>query len=207
MWDVDAVPDGPAAAAAGLPAGAFLTCSSDGSVRLWALGPTPEGTGDGGGPAAAPPAPRSPGCGAALRVVAAGRELQAVLQLDAAAGAGALSGTGLDGPGPSGDGCGGGEAAAEARCVRVSPDGRWIAVGDRTGNVRVHALAPSLELQVLFFALREFRMLPEMDQNVDFGLNLYAAVQISLVLARFRMPLTRHNGRPSWQPTTPRSWA
>ena len=144
MWDVDAVPDGPAAAAAGLPAGAFLTCSSDGSVRLWALGPTPaEGGAGDGEPAHPPPAPRSPGGGSALlRVVAAGRELQAVLRLDAAAAAAAAGA-----PGPPGDGCCD-EAAGEARCVRVSPDGRWIAVGDRAGNLRVHALAPSLELQV-----------------------------------------------------------
>ncbi len=146
MWDVDAVPDGPAAAAAGLPAGAFLTCSSDGSVRLWALGPTPaEGTGD----AESARLPRSPGGGSApLRVVAAGRELQAVLLLDnAACRAGGALAAAPDAPGAPSDGCWG-EAAAEARCVRVSPDGRWLAVGDRAGNLRVYALAPSMELQV-----------------------------------------------------------
>ena len=50
-----------------------------------------------------------------------------------------------DGGTADSDGDGG---AAEGRCVRVSPDGRWLAVGDRAGNLRVHALAPGLELQV-----------------------------------------------------------
>ena len=31
-------------------------------------------------------------------------------------------------------------AAAGVRCLDVSPDGRWIASGDRTGNVRIHDL-------------------------------------------------------------------
>ena len=134
MWDVDAVPDPPPSAVGqGLPTGAFATCGSDGSVRVWALGPTPADS----CPTATEAPPRSPGGGpAGPRVVPAGRELQAAAQLEAAAGA-------ADGSKAAGDG-----GAAEGRCVRVSPDGRWLAVGDRAGNLRVHALAPGLELQV-----------------------------------------------------------
>ncbi len=169
MWDVDAVPDGPASAAAGLPAGSFLTCSSDGSVRLWALGPTPaEGAGDGEAVQPQRP-PRSPGGGSALlRVVAAGRELQAVLLLDNASGrAGGIPPAAADAPAVPGDGCCGGEAGAEARCVRVSPDGRWIAVGDRAGNLRVHALAPNMELQVRALTLKSVVCTRNLFQSLE----------------------------------------
>lgn len=82
--------------------------------------------------------PRSPGAGpTGHRVIPAGRELQAALRLhqDAAVG-GEAGGKPVDG------------GAAEGRCVRVSPDGLYFAVGDRAGNLRVHALAPGLEMQV-----------------------------------------------------------
>ena len=40
----------------------------------------------------------------------------------------------------------GGVPGAGLRCVRVSPDGCHVACGDRAGNLRIHRLAPSLEV-------------------------------------------------------------
>ena len=52
-----------------------------------------------------------------------------------------------DGPAGGGGGAGGGGASTTVydqrngvRCIRISPDGKHLASGDRAGNIRIHEL-------------------------------------------------------------------
>lgn len=136
------MPNSPSAAASGLPPGSFITCSSDGSVRLWGLGSTPveeecTGAADPASVALSSPTNMLP----SARVIPVGRELQAALRLD-------HSIAPLEEDKEKADASSSG--LVEGRCVRISPDAKWFAVGDRTGNLRLHALAPGLELKVIY---------------------------------------------------------
>lgn len=90
-----------------LPASSFLTCSSDNTIRVW-LPRGPQGPAP--GPRSAPANHYSKDL---LRVVYVGGDTQ---HLQDAAGADGKSGV---------------------RVLGVSPDGRYIAAGDRNGNLRV----------------------------------------------------------------------
>ncbi|CAL8354013.1 unnamed protein product [Lota lota] len=94
-----------------LPASSFLTCSSDNTIRVWLLdgppGPAPDPRTEGG------PAPANCYSKDLVRVVYVGDDTQ---HLQDAAGADGKSGV---------------------RVLGVSPDGRHVAAGDRSGNLRV----------------------------------------------------------------------
>lgn len=138
---MDAVPHLPSAQGSGLPLGSFITCSSDGSVRLWGLGSTPaDAEATGFSDPASPGAQKHVANGVpSSRVIPVGRELQAALRLDHSLASEESSKEGADI-------CSSG--TVEGRCVRISPDAQWFVVGDRIGNLRLHALAPGLPLQV-----------------------------------------------------------
>ncbi|KAI8476446.1 MAG: hypothetical protein J3K34DRAFT_510027 [Monoraphidium minutum] len=130
VWDLTMLPPPrlPAGAAAGggaapppAPARA-ATCSADGSVRLWNLG------------ADGPSASRT------LAGIIITRADDGQPQSPAPAAA-ALSGSGRGG--------GGGPPPALLRCLRASPDGRHLAVGDESGNLRVYDLATLKLLRLL----------------------------------------------------------
>jgi len=123
VWDLEFLPPA-AAAAAGFPPDSFVTCSSDASLRVWALPPrNPPRAPHGADGAAARPPPF--------------KDLRALVALDPATTAPPAPGGGAPQDG--------GAPGAGLRCLRVSPDGTRVACGDRAGNLRIHALSPALE--------------------------------------------------------------
>ena len=65
-----------------------------------------------------------------------------------------------DGPAGGGGGAGGGGASTTVydqrngvRCIRISPDGKHLASGDRAGNIRIHELQVNIDIVPLSSAM------------------------------------------------------
>ncbi|CAH1107787.1 unnamed protein product, partial [Psylliodes chrysocephalus] len=116
IWGVEmAPPNSP------LPPGSFLTCSSDDTIRVWSLDKMNENSSKG----IYQPNIYS---NELLKVVYIDKDLSFIKDLD-------ISGTTEKQENTSYDGRNG------VRCIRISPDGKHLASGDREGNIRIHDVA------------------------------------------------------------------
>ncbi|XP_017889990.1 mitogen-activated protein kinase-binding protein 1 isoform X3 [Ceratina calcarata] len=125
IWGVEMYPTGPDSETA-MPAGSFITCSSDDTIRVWNLEKdvTPSET----------LYKRNIYSNELLKVLYIDQELTYLKDLDlAAAGSSEKSDASYDG-------------RNGVRSIRVSPDGKHLASGDRSGNIRIHDLATLEEL-------------------------------------------------------------
>ncbi|XP_071441764.1 uncharacterized protein Wdr62 isoform X3 [Hetaerina americana] len=110
-----------------MPPGSFVTCSSDDTIRFWNL--------DLGSSSSSSPAGQNDSAyqkniysNELLKVVYVDQELTYLKDLDlSAAGSTDKSDTSYDG-------------RNGVRSIRISPDGRHLASGDRAGNIRIHDL-------------------------------------------------------------------
>ncbi|XP_056138991.1 WD repeat-containing protein 62 [Lampris incognitus] len=113
VWSVEVYPDLAEPSKACLPAGSFLTCSSDNTIRLWHANYL-QGH--------ANPGPHNPYSNDLFRIVYVGDDTQHLQGGGEPAGrAGADGKTGI-------------------RVLRISPDGQHLAAGDRCGNLRIFGL-------------------------------------------------------------------
>ncbi|XP_066252026.1 uncharacterized protein Wdr62 isoform X1 [Euwallacea similis] len=111
-----------------LPPGSFLTCSSDDTIRVWTLDQMNEQNSRG-------MYQQNIYSNDLLKVVYVDKELSYIKDLD-------ISGTVTNEKQPdqtSYDGKNG------VRCITVSPDGKHLASGDRSGNIRIHDTAEMKE--------------------------------------------------------------
>ncbi|CAG9861239.1 unnamed protein product [Phyllotreta striolata] len=116
IWGVEmAPPNSP------LPPGSFLTCGSDDTIRVWTLDKINENNSKG----IYQPNIYS---NELLKVVYIDKDLSFIKDLD-------ISGTTEKQENTSYDGRNG------VRCIRISPDGKHLASGDREGNIRIHDVA------------------------------------------------------------------
>ncbi|XP_029167192.1 mitogen-activated protein kinase-binding protein 1 isoform X2 [Nylanderia fulva] len=130
IWGVEMYPIGPESVGA-MPLGSFITCSSDDTIRIWNLEKdiSPNDT----------LYKRNIYSNELLKVLYVDPELTYLKDLDlAAAGSTEKSDASYDG-------------RNGVRSIRVSPDGKHLASGDRSGNIRIHDV-PSLEEQCLIEA-------------------------------------------------------
>ncbi|KAI4454792.1 wd repeat domain 62 isoform g [Holotrichia oblita] len=115
IWGVEmAPPNSP------LPPGSFLTCSSDDTIRVWSLDKVTEKNSRG-------MYKRNIYSNELLKVVYVDEDLTYLKDLDISANS--MSNEKQD---TSYDGRNG------VRCIRLSPDGKHLASGDRAGNIRIH---------------------------------------------------------------------
>ncbi|CAH0549034.1 unnamed protein product, partial [Brassicogethes aeneus] len=122
IWGVETAPSG-----SPLPDGTFLTCSSDDTVRFWSL--------DAPDNASKSVFPQNIYSKELMKVLYIDKELAYLKDLD-------ISGTTNNEKtqeSSSYDGRNG------VRCIRISPDGKSLASGDRSGNIRVHEMATMKE--------------------------------------------------------------
>ncbi|KAK9297556.1 hypothetical protein QLX08_008781 [Tetragonisca angustula] len=125
IWGVDMYPTG-SDSMGSMPAGSFITCSSDDTIRVWNLEKdiTPNDT----------PYKRNIYSNELLKVLYIDQELTYLKDVDlAAAGSTEKSDASYDG-------------RNGVRSIRVSPDGKHLASGDRSGNIRIHDLSSLEEL-------------------------------------------------------------
>ncbi|CAH1118398.1 unnamed protein product [Phaedon cochleariae] len=121
IWGVEmAPPNSP------LPPGSFLTCSSDDTIRVWTLDKLNENTSKG-------IYKSNIYSNELLKVVYVDKDLSYIKDLD-------ISGTTEKQENSSYDGRNG------VRCITISPDGKHLASGDRSGNIRIHDSASLREL-------------------------------------------------------------
>nr|XP_043904300.1 mitogen-activated protein kinase-binding protein 1 isoform X2 [Solea senegalensis] len=149
VWDLEVFPDVPAEMAAGLSSGAFLTCSADNTIRLWRMEDRPE----------------------TPNVLSS--ELLNVIYIDGSTAAlldpeSSVTNVSAD---KSGDGQTS-ESGTGIRTICVSPDGKHLASGDRSGMLRVHDLSRMEE--ILKVEAHDGEILCLDYSNPETGLNLLA---------------------------------
>ncbi|RZC41906.1 mitogen-activated protein kinase-binding protein 1, partial [Asbolus verrucosus] len=121
IWGVEmAPPNSP------LPPGSFLTCSSDDTIRVWSLDKLTDRNARG----MFRPNVYS---NELLKVVYVDKDLSYIKDLDLSVGSDKQQDTSYDG-------------RNGVRCIRVSPDGKNLASGDRSGNIRIHDTASMREM-------------------------------------------------------------
>ncbi|XP_076663120.1 WD repeat domain 62 [Andrena cerasifolii] len=130
IWGVEMYPTGTDSTSA-MPPGSFITCSSDDTIRVWNM--------EKDMPSNDTLYKRNIYSNELLKVLYIDPELTYLKDLDlAAAGSTEKSDASYDG-------------RNGVRSIRVSPDGKHLASGDRSGNIRIHDLS-SLEEQCLIEA-------------------------------------------------------
>ncbi|XP_043961955.1 mitogen-activated protein kinase-binding protein 1-like isoform X3 [Gambusia affinis] len=118
VWDLEVFPDVPGGLAADLSSNSFFTCSADGTIRIWRMGDSTQNI--------------------------LSNDLLKIMYIDGNAGT-------LQDPewnantDKSGDGQTA-ETRAGVRTICVSPDGKHLASGDRSGMLRVHDLSSMEEI-------------------------------------------------------------
>ncbi|XP_072757661.1 uncharacterized protein Wdr62 isoform X2 [Anoplolepis gracilipes] len=125
IWGVEMYPAGPDSVGA-MPFGSFITCSSDDTIRIWNLEKdiSPNNT----------LYKRNIYSNELIKVLYVDPELTYLKDLDlAAAGSTEKSDASYDG-------------RNGVRSIRVSPDGKHLASGDRSGNIRIHDISSLEEL-------------------------------------------------------------
>ncbi|XP_014899605.1 mitogen-activated protein kinase-binding protein 1-like isoform X2 [Poecilia latipinna] len=118
VWDLEVFPDVPRGLAADLSSDSFFTCSADGTIRIWRMGDSTQNilSND------------------LLKIIYADGNAGTVLDPECNATAD-----------KSGDGQTA-ETRAGVRTICVSPDGKHLASGDRSGMLRVHDLGSMEEV-------------------------------------------------------------
>ncbi|XP_014858359.1 PREDICTED: mitogen-activated protein kinase-binding protein 1-like isoform X3 [Poecilia mexicana] len=118
VWDLEVFPDVPRGLAADLSSDSFFTCSADGTIRIWRMGDSTQNilSND------------------LLKIIYADGNAGTVLDPECNANAD-----------KSGDGQTA-ETRAGVRTICVSPDGKHLASGDRSGMLRVHDLGSMEEV-------------------------------------------------------------
>ncbi|KAG7212590.1 hypothetical protein KM043_012885 [Ampulex compressa] len=130
IWGVEMYPTGPDSVGA-MPPGSFITCSSDDTIRVWNLDKDISSNDT--------LYKKNIYSNELLKVLYVDPELTYLKDLDlAAAGSTEKSDASYDG-------------RNGVRSIRVSPDGKHLASGDRSGNIRIHDVS-SLEEQCLIEA-------------------------------------------------------
>ncbi|XP_046980960.1 mitogen-activated protein kinase-binding protein 1 isoform X1 [Schistocerca americana] len=127
IWGVDVFPplDQGGEIAATMPPGSFITCSSDDTIRVWNLDPNlpPDDT----------VYKRNIYSNELLKVLYVDPEMTYLKDLDLAAAGAERNDSSYDG-------------RNGVRSIRISPDGKHLASGDRAGNIRIHRLQDLQEL-------------------------------------------------------------
>uniref|UniRef100_A0A8D9ANH6 Mitogen-activated protein kinase-binding protein 1 n=1 Tax=Cacopsylla melanoneura TaxID=428564 RepID=A0A8D9ANH6_9HEMI len=118
IWGVEIVPPGSAQQEAHIPAGSFVTCSSDDTIRVWNLDDVTTNSDS--------VYQRNIYTNELLKILYIDPELNYLKDMDMSSGDKNES--------SSYDGRNG------VRSIRISPDGKHLASGDRTGNIRIHEL-------------------------------------------------------------------
>lgn len=119
IWGVEMYPENTNTQSAPIPDGSFITCSSDDTIRVWNLNPT-------GNETNSDLYKRNIYSKDLLKVLYIDKKLTHLKDVELTN----TSGDKQDGSGYDGKN--------GVRCVRISPDGRQLASGDREGNIRVH---------------------------------------------------------------------
>jgi len=120
VWDVERAP-----ASSPMPASTFVTSSADSTIRFWNIAGHETARRKAAAPAGKGQEPRN----------AYSRDIVSMIYCGGTTGA-AFAAWKASGEAQAREK----EHNAEIRCLRISPDGRHLASGDRMGNVRVHEL-------------------------------------------------------------------